>query len=61
MRIVRLTDPELKPKVDARMKELLSDPKKAEAWLKALHKKCGIPWPPKKKTKGVLKSTQEGR
>lgn len=35
-RVVRLTDPELKPSVDALVEELTSDPQKARAWLQEL-------------------------
>lgn len=35
-RIVRLSDPEMKPSVDALVEELTSDPQKAKAWLQEL-------------------------
>lgn len=35
-RIVRLSDPEVKPGLDALVEELTSDPKKAQAWLQEL-------------------------
>lgn len=35
-RIVRLSDPEMKPGVDAMVRELTSDPAKAKAWLQEL-------------------------
>lgn len=35
-RIVRLSDPEVKPELDALVEDLASDPKKAKAWLQEL-------------------------
>lgn len=35
-RIVRLSDPEMKPSVEALVEELTSDPQKAKAWLQEL-------------------------